>query len=174
MTFSLAGRCERTGMVGHGRVVVEPGGRGALRARAGRRRRRRVAERDRPAAGPAHARPAGRGRAGRRGDGGGRRGAPHVEHRQLTAVDAHGRTGASGRATTTLGAHGTAARATACVAAGNLLASEDVPGAMVRGVRGGRDGELWSTGWCAALEAGLAAGGEEGPVRSAGLLVADA
>ena len=35
MTFSLVGRCARTGMLGHRRVVVQPGGRRPLRARRG-------------------------------------------------------------------------------------------------------------------------------------------
>jgi uncharacterized Ntn-hydrolase superfamily protein len=55
------------------------------------------------------------------------------------------------------------------VAAGNLLASREVPEAMVRGFEssaGSLGGRLLN-----ALGAGLAAGGEAGPVHSAGLLV---
>jgi uncharacterized Ntn-hydrolase superfamily protein len=54
-------------------------------------------------------------------------------------------------------------------AAGNLLASREVPAAMVRGFEssGGSLGERL----LAALGAGFAAGGEAGPVHSAGLLV---
>ena len=55
------------------------------------------------------------------------------------------------------------------VAAGNLLASREVPEAMIRGFEssaGSLGGRLLN-----ALGAGLAAGGEAGPVHSAGLLV---
>ncbi|MCU1654993.1 MAG: fimbrial assembly protein FimA, partial [Pseudonocardia sp.] len=79
----------------------------------------------------------------------------------------------------TLGAHASAvgpAAATAdgaagegVVAAGNLLASEGVPAAMVAAFTGAT-GELEQR-LVAALAAGLAAGGEAGPVRSAGLAV---
>jgi uncharacterized Ntn-hydrolase superfamily protein len=55
------------------------------------------------------------------------------------------------------------------VAAGNLLASEGVPAAMVAAFTGAT-GELEQR-LLAALVAGLAAGGEAGPVRSAGLAV---
>lgn len=54
-------------------------------------------------------------------------------------------------------------------AAGNLLASREVPASMVRGFEstGGSLGERL----LGALGAGLAAGGEAGPVHSAGLLI---
>jgi uncharacterized Ntn-hydrolase superfamily protein len=55
------------------------------------------------------------------------------------------------------------------VAAGNLLASDGVPAAMVAAFTGAT-GELEQR-LLAALVAGLAAGGEAGPVRSAGLAV---
>ncbi len=93
---------------------------------------------------------------------------PHVAHRQLTAVDAAGRTAAfSGT-----GALGTAATAEGrdCVAAGNLLADRRVPAAMTaafEAAEGGLGDRL-----IAALAAGLSAGGEAGPVRSAGLVIA--
>ncbi len=96
--------------------------------------------------------------------------APDVEYRQLTAVDAAGRTGAfsGGR---TLGRHASA-RGTGAVAAGNLLADEAVPARMTEAFAE-RGGEPLGDRLIAALRAGLAAGGEEGPVRSAGLLIAD-
>jgi uncharacterized Ntn-hydrolase superfamily protein len=96
--------------------------------------------------------------------------AAHVEFRQLTCVDAAGRVAAySGERT--LGRHATAEGAE-CVAAGNLLADEGVPEAMVDGFEDA-EGDLGDR-LVAALMAGLAAGGEEGPVRSAGMLVVDA
>lgn len=95
--------------------------------------------------------------------------AEHIAWRQLAAVDGSGRT-AHYTGPRALGR--TAAReGTACVAAGNLLADERVPQAMVTAL-GAASGHL-AERLLEALEAGLAAGGEEGPVRSAGLLVAD-
>jgi uncharacterized Ntn-hydrolase superfamily protein len=94
----------------------------------------------------------------------------HIGYRQLTAVDAQGR-GAffSGK-----GVLGTAAAAVGhhCVAAGNLLAGAGVPAAMAAAFER-ENGELGAR-LIAALQAGLAAGGEAGQVHSAGLLIADA
>jgi uncharacterized Ntn-hydrolase superfamily protein len=98
------------------------------------------------------------------------RAAPHVEYRQLSVVDANGTTAvfsgerALGRAAT--------AQGESCAAAGNLLADEGVPAAMVAAFEREPSAELGDR-LVAALGAGLAAGGEETPVRSAGLLVAD-
>ena len=97
-------------------------------------------------------------------------GRPHVGFRQLTAVDAAGGT-ASFSGEGTLGTHAAAERDGA-VAAGNLLASVDVPAAMLEAFAGAK-GEHLAERLVRALEAGLAAGGEEGPVRSAGLVVCD-
>ena len=58
------------------------------------------------------------------------------------------------------------------VAAGNLLASPDVPAAMVAAFAAEPDAHLGAA-WSPRSAAGLAAGGEEGPVRSAGLVVCD-
>jgi uncharacterized Ntn-hydrolase superfamily protein len=55
------------------------------------------------------------------------------------------------------------------MAAGNLLAADGVPGAMVAAFDGAA-GELEQR-LVTALRAGLTAGGEAGPVRSAGLAV---
>jgi uncharacterized Ntn-hydrolase superfamily protein len=90
-------------------------------------------------------------------------------YRQLLAVDAHGDIAvhsgpnALGTWTSAAGRH--------CAAAGNLLANDGVPKAMIEafeatsGVLGDR--------LIAALNAALDAGGEAGPVRSAGLLIVD-
>jgi uncharacterized Ntn-hydrolase superfamily protein len=56
--------------------------------------------------------------------------------------------------------------------AGNLLGSADVPGSMIAAFSAHPEAHL-GTRLVAALRAGLDAGGEAGPVRSAGLLVAD-
>ena len=85
------------------------------------------------------------------------------------AIDAAGRTavhsgeGTLGRATTREGRD--------CTAAGNLLASLDVPEAMVAAFEADPSLPL-AERLVRALEAGVSAGGEEGPVHSAGLLVA--
>lgn len=170
MTFSLAGVCDRTGMVG----VIVSSSSPAVAARC------------------AHAR-AGVGAAASQNVTDPRLGsqlldlmagglpadravarvaelAPHARHRQLTAVDRAGGTGVfSGEAT--LGRHATS-RAAGAVAAGNLLAAGDVPEAMVAAFRADPALHIGER-LVAALRAGLEAGGEEGPVRSAGMLVCD-
>jgi uncharacterized Ntn-hydrolase superfamily protein len=93
---------------------------------------------------------------------------PLIAYRQLSAVDRQGRTAAwSGGGT--LGTYGTAEVANA-VAAGNLLADGEVPRAMVGAFAALADDELGDR-LLAALAAGVEAGGEEGPVHSAGLLI---
>jgi len=96
-------------------------------------------------------------------------GRPHIDYRQLLAVDARGHTAIhSGKQV--LGLWGEA-MGTNCAAGGNLLANDDVPAAMVAAFEtssGPLGDRLMS-----ALEAGLAAGGEAGPVHSAGLKLAD-
>lgn len=95
--------------------------------------------------------------------------APHGAYRQLAAVDAAGRT-AHFSGAKTLGTHAVAAGENG-IAAGNLLANQDVPAAMVGRFEAakGHLGDRLLTAMAAALEAG----GEEGPVRSAGLLIVD-
>jgi uncharacterized Ntn-hydrolase superfamily protein len=95
--------------------------------------------------------------------------APHLAWRQLGAVDRNGGT-AHFSGARALGRHA-AAEGEGCVALGNLLADPGVPQAMIRAFEQAR-GHL-AERLVLALEAGLAAGGEESPVRSAGLLVAD-
>lgn len=96
-------------------------------------------------------------------------GRPHIEYRQLLVVDRDGGLAIrSGKHA--LGLFGDAAGRD-CAAGGNLLAAPEVPAAMTRAFEAA-DGHLGDR-LMAALEAGLAAGGEAGPVRSAGLLVAD-
>ncbi len=94
----------------------------------------------------------------------------HPDFRQLAIVDDQGNTAWHSGAK----ALGTAAVALGpgCVAAGNLLADAGVPAALVRAFEESQAEPLGER-LVRALEAGLAAGGEAGPVRSAGLLVAD-
>ena len=95
---------------------------------------------------------------------------PLRDYRQLALVDGGGGT-AHHSGSKTLGLHAVAAGLGA-VAAGNLLASEGVPEAMLLGFASAGETHL-AERLVSALEAGLEAGGEEGPVRSAGVLVAD-
>jgi uncharacterized Ntn-hydrolase superfamily protein len=96
----------------------------------------------------------------------------HVDmpYRQLALVDASGST-ADFSGTFTLGRHAVATGEGA-VAAGNLLTSAEVPHAMIGAFKKSVEAHL-AERLLRALEAGLTAGGEEGPVRSAGVLVAD-
>jgi uncharacterized Ntn-hydrolase superfamily protein len=97
-----------------------------------------------------------------------RRHAPHIEYRQLALVDARGGTAAFSGAGT-LGIHRTA-EGSGVVAAGNLLASPDVPEQMVAAFAATPDRPLGER-LVVAMRAAVAAGGEAGPVHSAGLLV---
>lgn len=90
-------------------------------------------------------------------------------YRQVAVIDAQGEIAAfSGDKT--LGVYHIA-RGDNCVAAGNMLAGPEVIEAMVAAFESSR-GELASR-LLAAMQAGLAAGGEAGPVHSAALKVVD-
>jgi uncharacterized Ntn-hydrolase superfamily protein len=93
---------------------------------------------------------------------------PLIGWRQLTAIDHNGVT-ATWSGEHTLGLYSTA-EGRDCVAAGNLLADINVPVAMVDSFAALPDEELGDR-LIAALSEGLRAGGEAGPVHSAGLLV---
>ena len=71
----------------------------------------------------------------------------------------------------TLGCHGVATTEGA-VAAGNLLSDIGVVHAMIEAFKASAEEHL-AERLVRTLEAGQAAGGEEGPVRSAGIMVAD-
>ena len=97
-------------------------------------------------------------------------GYPTAAYRQVGVIDAAGRTSwHSGEKT--LGRHAEAA-GTDCLALGNLLADDAVPAAMVAGFEAG--GESLADRLIAGMRAALAAGGEEGPVHSAGLVMVEA
>ncbi|MDG1211066.1 MAG: DUF1028 domain-containing protein [Paracoccaceae bacterium] len=92
-----------------------------------------------------------------------------IEYRQVLAIDAKGST-AIHSGPNSLGVW-TDAVGKDVIAAGNMLANEDVPQAIV-------DGFERTTGHLgdrliAAMRAGLAAGGEAGPVHSAGMQICD-
>jgi uncharacterized Ntn-hydrolase superfamily protein len=92
------------------------------------------------------------------------------EYRQLTIVDADGAV-AHHSGAKTLGTH-RVVTGEGCVAAGNLLSSARVPEAMIEAFLA-RPGEHMAERLLGAVEAGLAAGGEVGPVRSVGMVVVD-
>lgn len=98
-----------------------------------------------------------------------RRRGKFIEYRQVLAVDRNGET-AIHSGPNSLGIW-TQAQARDVASGGNLLANDGVPQAIV-------DDFLSSSGHLgdrliAAMRAGLAAGGEAGPVRSAGLKIVD-
>ena len=98
----------------------------------------------------------------------------YAAYRQVTMIDAAGRTAIWG-GEKTLGIHG-AASGRDCVAACNLLRSTEIPQVLAKAFEAATanhpDDHL-ADRLLTALEAGLAAGGEMGPVHSAGLLVVD-
>ena len=102
---------------------------------------------------------------------------PHSDYRQVAVVDLAGNvahvTGAHilGTNAVATGADMGVGTGTGCVAAGNLLSSRDVPTAMVASFTAGADLHL-ADRLLTALQAGIDAGGEEGPTHSAALLVA--
>lgn len=91
----------------------------------------------------------------------------NVNWRQLGLVDARGRT-ACYTGSQVLGVHAFA-EGEHCLAMGNLLADDTVPFAMMDAFQH-CDGKL-AERLMTALEAGLQAGGEAGPVHSAGLQI---
>lgn len=96
-------------------------------------------------------------------------GRAHIDYRQLLVIDRAGRT-AVYSGSQVLGFWGQA-QGRDCAAGGNLLANPDVPAAMV-GAFEEATGHL-ADRLMLALDAGFTAGGEAGPVHSAGLKLAD-
>jgi uncharacterized Ntn-hydrolase superfamily protein len=170
MTFSLIGRCDRTGMFGG--VVASSSPAVAARcpwarARVGAACTQNITD---PTLGPALLDRLERGRSAEQALADLVAEAPNVEYRQLTAVDLDG-----GAATFsgehTLGRHA-ARTAPGCAAAGNLLGDERVPEAMVEAFLAELSAHVGDR-LLAALEAGRDAGGEEGPVHACGMIVVD-
>jgi uncharacterized Ntn-hydrolase superfamily protein len=96
-------------------------------------------------------------------------GTPELEWRQVGVIDRYGRvawhSGAEGLPVAAV------AEGAGCLALGNLLADNNVPGAMIRRFEATPGGAL-AERLLSALEAGLDAGGEAGDEHSAGLHVA--
>jgi uncharacterized Ntn-hydrolase superfamily protein len=170
MTFSLVGRCERTGAVGAviasasmavaARCAAVRAGTGAVCSQSTTDPRLREALLEAMAGGLAAA-DALAAVVGRTAD---------VAYRQLAVVDTAGGSAAySGDLT--LG-EAMDSRAAGVAAAGNLLAGRGVPAAMLAAFQD-RAGDSLGDRLIAALRAGLAAGGEVTPVRSAGMVIAE-
>jgi uncharacterized Ntn-hydrolase superfamily protein len=170
MTFSLAGRCERTGAFGAviasasmavaARCIAVRAGAGSVCSQSTTDPRLREALLDAMARGLS-APDAVAALVGRTAD---------VGYRQLAAVDAAG--GSAGYSGDLALGEAADVRSEGAAAAGNLLADRDVPAAMLAAFTG-RPGDSLGDRLIAALQAGLAAGGEVSPVRSAGLLIAE-
>ena len=92
-----------------------------------------------------------------------------IDYRQLTVIDHKGQSSCfSG--SKTLGTHAVA-QGGGCIAAGNLLISTEIPQAIVDNFTKHSQLHL-AERLLLALKAGLDAGGEEGPIHSAGIKVA--
>jgi uncharacterized Ntn-hydrolase superfamily protein len=170
LTFSLAGRCERTGAVGAviasasmavaARCVAVRAGVGAVCSQSATDPRLREALLD-AMAGGLTAGDAVAAVTELAGD---------IAYRQLAVVDAAG-SSATYSGELALG-EAAGVRGPGAAAAGNLLADRDVPAAMLAVFTERADDSLGDR-LIAALAAGLVAGGETSPVRSAGLVIAE-
>lgn len=98
-----------------------------------------------------------------------RQSAPHLSYRQLLIVDNQGET-AIHSGSNVLG-NWAEVQTTNAASGGNLLANEQVPQAMLDNLMA-TSGHLGDR-LVSALQAGLAAGGEAGPVHSAGMMLVD-
>ena len=168
MTFSIAGRCAATGMFGVAIATssIAVGARCPhARAYVGAVATQNVTD---PNLGPLVLDEMEEGHSARDAIARVTAGRPHINYRQLTAVDRRGGV-ASWTGTHILGTNAVSEEHD-CIAAGNLLKTAAVPIAMTDAFADGSELHL-AERLLSALEAGLAAGGEEGPVHSAALLV---
>ena len=168
MTFSIAGRCIRTGMLGAvvttsamavgGRCAYAQAGVGAALTQ----------HRTDPRLGPLVLERLTRGEAPDAALSGLEAGDPNLRWRQLAAIAADGRAAFFNGSRITSIAKGRVGRD--CVAIGNILRTTDVVDAMVESFEASA-AETLAERLVRAIEAGLAAGGELRQVKSAGLLV---
>ncbi|WP_332697264.1 DUF1028 domain-containing protein [Bosea sp. (in: a-proteobacteria)] len=169
MTFSLVARCARTGMLGVAISSSSPAVAARCsyaRAGVGAVASQNVTD---PTLGPLTLDLMEEGRSAAEAIAEVQKRGRFIEYRQVLAVDRNGMT-AIHSGPNSLGIW-TSAQAQNVASGGNLLANDGVPQAIV-------DGFLASSGHIgdrliAAMRAGLAAGGEAGPVRSAGLKIVD-
>lgn len=170
MTFSIVGRCQRSGMFGVAITTssICVGARCPhARAKTGAVATQNVTD---PALGPAILDQLSAGHSAQKALNHVIEDLEHLDYRQLTVVDAAGGT-ASFTGKNILGTHSESAGSD-CYAAGNLLSSTIVPSAMTSSFEENSQEHL-AERLLRALEAGLNAGGEEGDVHSAALLVVD-
>jgi uncharacterized Ntn-hydrolase superfamily protein len=169
MTFSLVARCAETGRLG---VVISSSSPAVAarcafaRARVGAAASQNVTN---PALGPFMLERMAEGMAAPEAVAAAAKSDAFPDHRQLLAVDAEGRA-AVHSGPRALGVW-TSALGRDCASGGNLLANPDVPAAMVTSFETAT-GQLGDR-LIAALRGARHAGGEAGPVRSAGLLIVD-
>ena len=166
MTFSLVGRCARTGQLG-AVVTTSAIGVGA-RCQFARAGVGAVLTQHRtdPRLGPMMLELMAHGLSAPDAVRAAAAGTPHRDWRQLAAIDANGRTGAKVRP-----AHGEA-EGRDCVAIGNIIRDGAMPRAMAAAVEADPAAPL-AARLIAAILAGEAAGGEIAAVASAALLVVD-
>ncbi|RMF40473.1 MAG: DUF1028 domain-containing protein [Alphaproteobacteria bacterium] len=169
MTFSLVARCAQTGMFGVAISSSSPAvaARCAYtRAGVGAVASQNVTD---PRLGPLALDLMQGGASAAQAVAGIRERAEHLEYRQVLAIDAAGRTAIHSGARS-LGIW-TDAAGRDVISAGNLLANDGVPQAIVAAFEASA-GHLGDR-LLAALRAGLEAGGEAGPVHSAGMQICD-
>ena len=168
MTFSVVGRCERTGMFG---VAITTSSICVAsrcpwaRARVGAAATQNVTD---PRLGNALLDLVERGFSAKQAMRIVTEGVENIDYRQLTVIDQTGGVAFFGGAHT-LGVN-QICEGVQCIGAGNLLENTGVPAAMTQNFAANSDLHL-ADRLLTALEAGQAAGGEKGPVKSAGLLV---
>lgn len=167
MTFSIAARCADTGMLGIAVSSSSP----AVAARCAHARAgvgafgtQNITD---PRLGPAGLDLMAKGASAEQAIAHLIRSSPHIAFRQLIAVDVHGGTGFHS-GDRTLGIHASA-QMHGVVAAGNLLRHEEIPAKMVSAFQRA-EGHLGDR-LLSAMAAAITAGGEEGPVHSAGMLI---
>ena len=169
MTFSLVARCVETGMFGVAISSSSPAVAARCsyaRAGVGAVASQNVTD---PTLGPRTLDLMAQGASAQQAVAEIRRRGNHIEYRQVLAVDASGQS-AIHSGPKSLGIW-TEKKAPNVASGGNLLANEGIPDAIV-------DGFLTATGHLGdrlitAMRAGLAAGGEAGPVHSAGIKIVD-
>ena len=170
MTFSIAARCPKTGMFGlavassslavAARCSHVRAGAGAIASQNITDPRLGISGLDLLAAGRSAAETLARLE---------RQAGAAIAFRQLTIVDARGRTAALSGAKT-LGTHAIA-HGDGAVAAGNMLKHDGVPAAMIR-LYDASSTLPFAGRLIGAMQAGLDAGGEAGPIHSIGLKIA--
>ena len=169
MTFSIAGRCARTGMLGTAVTTssIAVGSRCAFAAAGiGAALTQHTTD---PRLGPLMLDQLRRGYTVHEAIGAAVGGTPRSDWRQLAVIDHEGRTASFSGASVKperAEAHGRD-----CVALANIVRSAGIPDAMIQAFEANPDAPL-AARLIAALEAGEAAGGEFKPLVSAGLMIA--